>query len=134
MKKENNNLLYELHESDFIDFAIKNDMLIFRVAINCGVAEELGIESDFAEKFYIYDIICHKYSLFESDYTENMDLFLKEILCFKQIENKYLFSIDLNFLDSVDFMFDCESIEWTPIELLTVDELYEIEENDYKIK
>ena len=117
------NLLFELHESEFIGFTIKDSDLIFRVAINCGVEEKLGVESDFAEKFYIYDIICHKYELIDSNYTKDLDLFLKDILCFKIVEDKYLLSININFNESVDFIFDCESIEWLPIKLVTSDEL-----------
>lgn len=121
MKKQN--LLYELHESEFIGFTIKDSDLIFKVAINCGVEEKLGVESDFAEKFYIYDIICHKYELIDSNYTEDLDLFLKDISCFKIVEDKYLLSININFNESVDFIFDCESIEWLPIKLVTSNEL-----------
>ena len=53
MKKEmlkRQNLLFELHESEFIRFTIKDSDLIFRVAINCGVEEKLGVKSEFAEK------------------------------------------------------------------------------------
>lgn len=121
MKKQN--LLYELHESEFIGFTIKDSDLIFKVAINCGIEEKLGVESDFAEKFYIYDIICHKYELIDSNYTEDLDLFLKDISCFKIVEDKYLLSININFNESVDFIFDCESIEWLPIKLVTSNEL-----------
>lgn len=121
LKKQN--LLFELHESEFIGFTIKDSDLIFKVAINCGVEEKLGVESDFAEKFYIYDIICHKYELIDSNYTEDLDLFLKDILCFKIFEDKYLLSININFNESVDFIFDCESIEWLPIKLVISDEL-----------
>ena len=117
------NLLFELHESEFIGFTIKDSDLIFRVAINCGVEEKLCIESEFAEKFYIYDIICHNYEMIESNYTENLDLLLKDILCFKIVEDKYLLSININFSESVDFIFDCNSIEWLPIKLVTSDEL-----------
>ena len=123
MKKKKQNLLYELHESEFIGFTIKDSDLIFKVAINCGVEEKLGVESDFAEKFYIYDIICHKYELIDSNYTEDLDLFLKDISCFKIVEDKYLLSININFNESVDFIFDCESIEWLPIKLVTSNEL-----------
>lgn len=121
LKKQN--LLFELHESEFIGFTIKDSDLIFKVAINCGVEEKLGVESNFAEKFYIYDIICHKYELIDSNYTEDLDLFLKDISCFKIVEDKYLLSININFNESVDFIFDCESIEWLPIKLVTSDEL-----------
>ncbi len=121
LKKQN--LLFELHESEFIGFTIKDSDLIFKVAINCGVEEKLGVESDFAEKFYIYDIICHKYELIDSNYTEDLDIFLKDILCFKIVEDKYLLSININFSESVDFFFDCDSIEWLPVKLVTSDEL-----------
>lgn len=121
LKKQN--LLFELHESEFIGFTIKDSDLIFKVAINCGVEEKLGVESDFAEKFYIYDIICHKYELIDSNYTEDLDIFLKDISCFKIVENKYLLSININFNESVDFIFDCDSIEWLPVKLVTSDEL-----------
>lgn len=117
------NLLFELHESEFIGFTIKDSDLIFRVAINCGVEEKLCVESEFAEKFYIYDVICHKYEMIESNYAENSDLLLKDILCFKIVEDKYLLSININFSESVDFIFDCDSIEWLPIKLVTSDEL-----------
>ena len=117
------NLLFELHESEFIGFTIKGSDLIFRVAINCGVEEKLCIESKFAEKFYIYDIICYNYDMIESNYTENLDLLLKDILCFKIVEDKYLLSINMNFNESIDFIFDCDSIEWLPIKLVTSDEL-----------
>ena len=117
------NLLFELHESEFIGFTIKDSDLIFRVAINCGVEEKLCIESEFAEKFYIYDVICHKYEMIGSNYTENSDLLLKDILCFKIIDDKYLLSINNNLSESVDFIFDCDSIEWLPIKLVTADEL-----------
>ena len=117
------NLLFELHESEFIGFTIKDSDLIFRVAINCGVEEKLCIESEFAEKFYIYDIICYNYEMIESNYTENLDLLLKDILCFKIVEDKYLLSINMNFNESIDFIFDCDSIEWLPIKLVTSDEL-----------
>ena len=116
-------LLFELHESEFIRFTIKGSDLIFRVAINCGVEEKLCIESEFGEKFYIYDIICYNYQMIESNYTENLDLLLKEILCFKIVEDKYLLSIHLCFSESVDFIFNCDSIEWLPIKLVTSDEL-----------
>ena len=116
-------MLFELHESEFIGFTIKDSDLIFKVAINCGVEEKLGVESDFAEKFYIYDIICHKYELIDSNYTEDLDIFLKDISCFKIVEDKYLLSININFNESVDFIFDCENIEWLPIKLVTSDEL-----------
>ena len=117
------NLLFELHESDFISFTMADNDLIFRVAINCGVEEKLCVESEFAEKFYIYDVICHKYEMIESNYAENSDLLLKDILCFKIIEDKYLLSININFSESADFIFDCDSIEWLPIKLVTSDEL-----------
>ena len=117
------NLLFELHESEFIGFTIKGSDLIFRVAINCGVEAKLCIESEFAEKFYIYDIICYNYDMIESNYTENLDLLLKDILCFKIVEDKYLLSININFNESIDFIFDCDSIEWIPIKLVTSDEL-----------
>ena len=121
MKKQN--LLYELHESEFISFTMTGNDLVFRVAINCGVEERLGVKCEFAEKFYIYDIICHKYELIDSNYTEDLDLFLKDISCFKIVEDKYLLSININFNESVDFIFDCESIEWLPIKLVTSNEL-----------
>ena len=124
LKKQN--LLFELHESEFIDFTIKDSDLIFRVAINCGVEEKLGVKSDFSEKFYIYDVICHKYEMIESNYTENLNLLLKDILCFKIVEDKYLLSININISESVDFIFDCDSVEWMPIKLVTADELYTI--------
>ena len=117
------NLLFELHESDFISFTMTDNDLIFRVAINCGVEEKLGVESEFAEKFYIYDVICRGYDMIESNYTENSDLLLKDILCFKIIDDKYLLSINDNLSESVDFIFDCDSIEWLPIKLVTADEL-----------
>ena len=123
-KLKEQNLLYELHESVFISFMINGDDLVFKVAINCGVEKELNVESAFAEKFYIYNIICHKYKMIDSNYTENLDLFLSDILIFKIVEDKYLLSIDNNFIESVDFIFDCESIEWLPIKLVTSDELY----------
>ena len=119
MKKEmlkRQNLLFELHESEFIRFTIKDSDLIFRVAINCGVEEKLGVKSEFAEKFYIYEMI-------ESNYTEKSDLLLKDILCFKIVEDKYLLSININFSESVDFIFYCDSVEWLPIKLVTADEL-----------
>ena len=50
MKKQN--IPYTLHESEFINFKSTDSELIFRVAINCGVASNLGIECEFAEKFY----------------------------------------------------------------------------------
>ncbi len=121
MKKQN--LPFELHESEFIGFTIDDSVLIFRVAINCGVEYKLGIGSGFSEKFYIYDIICHKYNMIESNYTDNLDLYLKDISCFKIVEDKYLLSINVNFIDSVDFLFDCESIEWLPIKIVTYSEL-----------
>lgn len=126
MKKEmlkRQNLLFELHESEFIRFTIKDSDLIFRVVINCGVEEKLGVKSEFAEKFYIYDVICHKYEMIESNYTEKSDLLLKDILCFKIVEDKYLLSININFSESVDFIFYCDSVEWLPIKLVTADEL-----------
>ena len=52
MKKEmlkRQNLLFELHESEFIRFTIKDSDLIFRVAINCGVEEKLGVKIEQAE-------------------------------------------------------------------------------------
>ncbi len=125
MKKQN--LLFELHESEFIGFTIKKSDLIFRVAINCGVEEKLGVESGFSEKFYLYDVICHKYNMIESNYSDNLDLFLKDISCFKIVEDKYLLSINVNFIESVDFLFDCESIEWLPIKIVTYSELEKIE-------
>ena len=121
MKKQN--LLYELHESEFISFTMTGSDLVFRVAINCGVEERLGVKCEFAEKFYIYDIVCHEYEMIESNYAENSDLLLKDILCFKIIEDKYLLSININFSESADFIFDCDSIEWLPIKLVTSDEL-----------
>ena len=121
MKKQN--LLYELHESEFISFTMTGNDLVFRVAINCGVEERLGVKCEFAEKFYIHDIVCHEYEMIESNYNENLDLLLKDIQCFKVIEEKYLFSINLNFNESVDFIFDCESIEWFPIKIVTSNEL-----------
>lgn len=125
MKKQN--LLYELHESEFISFTMTGSDLVFRVAINCGVEERLGVKCEFAEKFYIYDIVCHEYEMIESNYDENLDLLLKDIQCFKVIEETYLFSINLNFNESVDFIFDCESIEWFPIKIVTSDGLDKVE-------
>ena len=85
MKKEmlkRQNLLFELHESEFIRFTIKDSDLIFRVAINCGVEEKLGVKSEFAEKFYIYDVICHKYEMIErsNQYAEDVLSFLEQKL------------------------------------------------------
>ena len=73
------NLVYQLHESEFVDFTMTDSELIFKVAINCGVEEKLGVNSDFAEKFYIFDIICHNYKMYENNYNNNLDLFLKDI-------------------------------------------------------
>lgn len=69
------------------------------------------------------DVICHKYEMIESNYTEKSDLLLKDILCFKIVEDKYLLSININFSESVDFIFYCDSVEWLPIKLVTADEL-----------
>lgn len=124
MKKQK--LLYELHESEFISFTTTDSDLIFRVAINCGVEENLGVKCEFAEKFYIYDIVCHQYEMIENNYNENLDLLLKDIHCFKEFEEKYIFSINLNFNESVDFIFNCESIEWLPIKIVTPNELDKI--------
>ena len=55
------NILYQLHESFFIDYAIKNDDLIFRVAINCAIENTLNIGCKYGEKYYLYDIICLDY-------------------------------------------------------------------------
>ena len=43
--------------------------------------------------------------------------------CFKIVEDKYLLSININFSESVDFIFYCDSVEWLPIKLVTADEL-----------
>lgn len=90
---EKQNIPYALHESEFINFKSSDSELIFRVAINCGVALALGIECEFAEKFYIYDIICHEYKMFETNYDRSQELLLNEILDFKIINDKYILTI-----------------------------------------
>ncbi len=129
------NILYELHESDFVDFAIKDNDLIFRVAINCGVEERLGVISDFAEKFYLYDIVCHNFEMIEENYNEEQDLLLCDILCFKKIKGNYLFSINYDVANSVDFVFNCDNVEWVPLKIMTSKELDNIAKTEYfKIK
>ena len=82
------NLLFELHESEFIGFTIKDSDLIFRVAINCGVEEKLGVKSDFAEKFYIYDMICHKYKILcARNYSPNFCRISATLSSFSQVNN-----------------------------------------------
>lgn len=128
--KEKNNIPYELHESDFIDFSIKKNDLIFRVAINCGVADVLGIECEFAEKFYLFDIICHNFSNLETEYNDKADLLLCDIQCFILVDENYLFSINKTFTEQINFKFDCEFVEWLPIKVITATELDEIEATD----
>ena len=44
---------------------------------------------------------------------------MDEKLCIEsEFEEKYLLSICLNFNESVDFIFDCDSIKWIPIKLV----------------
>lgn len=124
MKKQS--IIYELHESDFIDFVIKDNDLIFRVAINCGVEERLGVISDFAEKFFLYDIVCHNFEMIEENYKDKKDLLLCDVLCFKKIKGKYLLSINYDIGDSV---------EWVPFKIMTSNEIDRIKETEYfKIK
>lgn len=125
MKKQN--IPYELHESEFISFNRTESELTFRVAINCGVASDLGMECEFAEKFYIHDIICHKYKIFETNYDGSQELLSKEILDFQIINEKYVLTILVGITECVEFTFDCESIEWIPIKIVTPDELEKIE-------
>ena len=125
MKKQN--ILYELHESDFISFNRTENELIFRVAINCGVEERLGVECEFAEKFYIYDIVCHEYEMFDTNYDEDQELLGQEILGFQIINGKYNFTILVGVIECVEFTFDCKSIDWIPIEIVTSDELDSME-------
>ena len=124
MTNKKSNILYELHESEFLTLTVKDNDLIFRVAINCGVATNLGIQSEYSEKFYIFDIVCHQYKIIETNYVDNLDLFLHDILSFRVFENNYIFSINLDCVEYIYFIFDFESIEWLPIEVVTGDELY----------
>lgn len=125
MKKQN--IPYTLHESEFINFKSTDSELIFRVAINCGVASNLGIECEFAEKFYIHDIICHRYKMLETNYDESQQLLSKEILDFQMINDKYILTILVGITECVEFIFECESIEWIPIKIVTSNELEELE-------
>lgn len=65
--------------------------------------------------------------MIESNYKENLNLLANDIQCFKVSEDKYLLSIILNFNESVDFIFDCEIIEWLPIKIVSSAELDKID-------
>ena len=131
--KKEKNILYELHESDFVGYAIKGEDLILRVGINCAVAANLDIDCEFGEKYYIYDIVCHKYKDFVISYDNDskQDIVLSEILAFQVHDDKYVLTLEIEACTCAYFVFDCESIEWKPVKLITWEELDSIETTDY---
>ncbi len=127
-------ILYNLTDSEFIDYKIKDNDLIFRIAINCALGNLPGFDFD-SDDYYIYDIVCHNYKIIDSNFFEEMDLISDEIIGFYYVDGVFkliLLTIEFKYLF---FTFDCESISWNPIILCTPDELDYIEETEcYKIK
>ncbi|MGM9971561.1 MAG: hypothetical protein ACI35W_04070 [Anaeroplasmataceae bacterium] len=128
--KEKNNILFELHESLFVDYKLDKDNLILRFAINCAIVESLGVKSKFGEKYYIYDVVCHNLNFFEVNNVYDIQLLLCEILDFMVYDNKFSLIL-IEGINEIYFTFDCESIEWIPIVVLSSDELDRIEETKY---
>lgn len=129
-KKEIENILYQLHESFFIDYAIKNNDLIFRVAINCAIENKLHINCEYGEKYYIYDIICLDYKNLKTNCDDKGKIQLNSILGFSLYNDEYLFMIE-NLDDEIDFTFDCSNIKWEPIILINGDDLELIQNTKY---
>lgn len=123
------NILYELHESFFIDYAIKNNDLIFRVAINCAVENKLNINCEYGEKYYLYDIICLDYKNLKTNCDDKNKIQLNSILGFYLYNNEYLFMVE-NRENEIDFTFDCSNIKWEPI-VINGDELELIQNTKY---
>lgn len=123
-EKEIKNIIYELHESDFIDYKIEANNLILRVAIDCTIEDRLNVESENGEKYYIYDIICHNYKDFKLFNETNADLLLAQILSFYISNDKYYFFIQSENFIYVKFEFDCKYIEWKPIKVVFAYDLH----------
>lgn len=49
---------------------------------------------------------------------------------FQKINEKYVFTVLFGVTECVEFEFDCEYVEWIPIELVTRGELAQLEENE----
>lgn len=132
LNDEIENILYELHESFFIDYTIKNNDLIFRVAINCAVENKLNINCEYGKKYYLYDIICLDYKNLKTNCDDKGKIQLNSILGFYLYNNEYLFMVE-NRENEIDFTFDCSNIKWEPIVVINGDEL-ELIQNTKKFK
>ncbi len=128
--KEKKNIPFGLHESLFVDYKLDKDSLILRFAVNCAIVESLGIECEFGEKYYLYDAVCHNLNYFEEINEYDFELLLCEVLDFFVYENRFSLILTEG-INEVYFTFDCESIEWIPIVVLSSDELDRIEETKY---
>lgn len=145
------NILYYLHESTVIDIKIKGNDLIFRVSINYYFKDEIFGRiydgSGECEYEYLCDIICHNYSNLRIptsndedavSLVNNLDFYFAEIYCFSIYKNEYNFSLrklnDDNLNIEYFFYFDCESVEWVPIKVVTIDELDIEDHSEFLIK
>ncbi len=128
-------ILYDLTESCFIDYKIKDNDLIFRIAINCALGNLPGFDFD-SDDYYVYDIVCHNYKIIKSDFLEEMDLLFADIIAFVYVNGVFQLIVDAGYKQpEIILTFDCERISWNPIILCTPDELEHIEETEYyKIK
>lgn len=122
--KIKNNIKFNLHESDFLDYKIEDKSLTFRVGINPILNENLTSNNE--TYTYIYDIKCYNYEIVETCEVEDCDLRFADIACFEPRDDKYLLALYPEDTQYAHFIFKASSIEWTPIIELTVDDF----END----
>ena len=112
---------FNLHESDFIDYKIEGNDLIFRVAVNYGIN---GLDED-GDTHCIFDIICRNYEIIDDYGIKEFDIKFSEIACFEPRDDKYLLALRPDNAQYAHFIFKATSIEWVPIIEVTGDELYE---------
>lgn len=115
------NIKFNLHESDFIDYKIEDNDLIFRVAVNYGIN---GLDEN-GHIYCIYDIICHNYEIIEEYGIKENNLELSDIAYFEPRDDKYLLALFPDTEHYAHFIFKATSIEWIPIIEIRVEDLYE---------
>ena len=125
------NIKFNLHESQFIDYKIEGNDLIFRVTVNCYINDIEEIE----DEFYIYDITCRNYEIIDDYGIKEFDIKFSEIACFEPRDDKYLLALRPDNDHYAHFIFRATSIEWVPIIEVTGDELYETDlVEDYQFR
>ena len=119
---------FNLHESYFNDYSLKGDVLTLRVGINCALNDNLGINCDEINKYYLYDIRCYGIRNIIWDEEPPVHQQILEILSLTYENNKYDLWLQCC-IYVYNLSFECNEIEWIPIKVFTAKEFENIMES-----